>query len=74
MATQIDREKITKFRNLDDQRIKNCKWSCGGLNPGHFTCEANTLPLSYSPTTNSFLSQSKKMDLIFQKNLTDKIK
>ena len=25
------------------------KWSCGGLNPGLLTCEASTLPLSYSP-------------------------
>ena len=29
------------------------QWSCGGLNPGHFACEANTLPLSYSPTHNT---------------------
>ena len=30
---------------------KKQKWSCGGLNPGLLTCEASTLPLSYSPDT-----------------------
>ena len=24
-------------------------WSCGGSNPGPFTCKANALPLSYNP-------------------------
>ena len=26
-------------------------WRYGDLNPRHFACEANTLPLSYTPTT-----------------------
>ena len=25
-------------------------WRYGDLNPRHFACEANTLPLSYTPT------------------------
>ncbi|GFV81377.1 hypothetical protein TNCV_2033861 [Trichonephila clavipes] len=29
--------------------LNNTSWRCGDLNPGHFACEANALPLSYTP-------------------------
>ena len=44
--------------NITVNLLKKCKrilvkfvkiWSCGGSNPGPFTCKANALPLSYNP-------------------------
>ena len=51
------RHGVPYFWEIFDQLIKTLRWenyfeqnwSSGGLNPGLLTCEASTLPLSYSP-------------------------
>ncbi|GFV81379.1 hypothetical protein TNCV_2033881 [Trichonephila clavipes] len=38
----------SKYLKMKDP-LNNSRWRCGDLNPGHFACEANALPLSYTP-------------------------